>query len=125
MISVSIVLQHLIGGGINIMGNRLESDLQLEVLKYLREHRVCHIRFQAQYNLNGLPDIMALYKGVLLGLELKKDDGVPTGLQLRKLDTINENGGVGVIVRSLNQVIYLLNSIDEGKNVQDILKNYV
>ena len=94
-----------------------EGKVQKEVLDYLKKRRVYHFRFQAQVNLNGLPDILALYKGVFLGLELKRPDGgKPTGLQLKKLEAINENGGIGVIIDNVEQVKMLLDIIDQDED---------
>ena len=91
-----------------------EKQIQDEIISYLKRKRVYHFRFQAQYNLNGLPDIICLYKGFFLGLELKKEDGKPTLLQLKKIKAINDNGGIGVIVRSVKEVEELINNIDRG-----------
>ena len=93
----------------------LESKIQKDILAFLRRNRVYHFRFQAQSNLNGLPDIICLYKGFFLGLELKKENGKPTELQLKKINSINENGGIGRIIRSVEEVEDLLREIDEGK----------
>ena len=94
-----------------------EGKVQKEVIDYLKKKRVYHFRFQAQVNLNGLPDILALYKGVFLGLELKRPDGgKPTGLQLKKLEAINENGGIGVIIDDVEQVKMLLEIIDQDED---------
>lgn len=94
-----------------------EGKVQKEVIDYLKKKRVYHFRFQAQVNLNGLPDILALYKGVFLGLELKRPDGgKPTGLQLKKLEAINENGGIGVIIDNVEQVKMLLDIIDQDED---------
>lgn len=92
----------------------LESKIQRQIIAFLKRKKVYHFRFQAQSNLNGLPDIICLYKGFFLGLELKKEDGKPTGLQLRKIKTINENGGIGVIIRSVEEVDKILTDIDMG-----------
>ena len=54
---------------------KLENKIQKEVIDYLKKNRIYHFRFQAQVNLNGIPDIIALYKGYMLGIELKKEDG--------------------------------------------------
>lgn len=93
----------------------LESKIQKDILAFLKRNRVYHFRFQAQSNLNGLPDIICLYKGFFLGLELKKENGKPTELQLKKINSINENGGIGRIIRSVEEVSALLKEIDEGK----------
>ena len=95
------------------MAKTEESKLEQEVEKFMREKRIWQLaRFQAQYNQNGLPDRLYLYKGLLLGLELKTDKGVPTILQLRKLKEINDNGGIGVIIRSADDVKRLIEIID-------------
>lgn len=96
------------------MAKTEESKLEQEVEKFMREKRIWQLaRFQAQYNQNGLPDRLYLYKGLLLGLELKTDKGVPTILQLRKLKEINDNGGLGLIIRSVDDVKKLIEIIDK------------
>ena len=95
------------------MAKTEESKLEQEVEKFMREKRIWQLaRFQAQYNQNGLPDRLYLYKGLLLGLELKTDKGAPTILQLRKLKEINNNGGLGLIIRSIDDVKKLIEIID-------------
>lgn len=97
------------------MSNAIEKVVQDKIIAYLKKKRVYHFRFQAQYNLNGLPDILCLYKGFFLGLELKRENGgTPTLLQLRKIKAINDNGGIGVIVRSVEEVEKIFNNIDRG-----------
>ena len=92
-----------------------EKAVQNNIIAYLKHKRVYHFRFQAQSNLNGLPDIICLYKGFFLGLELKREKGgAPTQLQLKKIKAINDNGGIGVIVRSVEEVEEILNNIDRG-----------
>lgn len=96
------------------MAKTEESKLEQEVEKFMREKRIWQLaRFQAQYNQNGLPDRLYLYKGLLLGLELKTDKGSPTILQLRKLKEINNNGGLGLIIRSVDDVKKLIEIIDK------------
>lgn len=93
----------------------LEGKVQEQIISYLKRKRVYHFRFQAQSNLNGLPDILCLYKGFFLGLELKRENGgAPTELQLRKIKAINDNGGIGLIVRSVKEVEEVLDKIDRG-----------
>ena len=93
----------------------LESSIQKEILTYLKHKKVFHIRFQAQSNINGIPDIICCYKGFFLGLELKQEKGKPTELQLKKLEAINNNGGIGVIIKSVEEVKELFDNIDRGK----------
>lgn len=89
----------------------LESKLQKEILAYLRKNRVFHIRFQAQSNINGVPDIICCYKGLFIGLELKQENGRATELQKKKLEAINNAGGIGRIIRSVEEVEKLFKEI--------------
>lgn len=94
----------------------LEDKVQDHIKSYLTKKRIYHWRFQAQSNLNGIPDILCLYKGFFIGLELKREKGGhATGLQLRKIKNINENGGIGVLVRSVEDVDKIIKAIDNGE----------
>lgn len=96
------------------MAKTEESKLEQEVEKFMRHRRIWQLaRFQAQSNQNGIPDRLYLYKGLLLGLELKTDKGSPTTLQLIKLKEINNNGGIGLIIKSVDDVKELINIIDK------------
>ena len=98
----------------NLSRGLLENKVQRQVISFLEAHRVYHFRFQAQGNLNGLPDIICLYKGKFIGLELKREKGgSPTLLQERKIKAINDNGGIGAIVRSVEEVKEILDTIDK------------
>ncbi len=95
------------------MAKTKESKLEEEVERLMQIKGIWQLaRYQAQSNQNGLPDRLYLYKGYLLGLELKTDEGKPTNLQLRKIKEINKNGGIGLIVRNTKTVEQLINLID-------------
>ena len=107
------------------MAKTEESKLEQEVEKFMREKRIWQLaRFQAQYNQNGLPDRLYLYKGLLLGLELKTDKGSPTILQLRKLKEINNNGGIALIIRNIREVEQLLKLVDKYVNLDASIQQY-
>lgn len=89
----------------------LESKIQKEILTYLRKNKIFHLRFQAQSNINGIPDIICCYKGLFIGLELKQEKGRATELQKKKLDAINNAGGIGVVVRSVEEVDRLFKEV--------------
>lgn len=95
-----------------------ESRLERQVEDYMKKRRVWQLaRYQAQSNQNGIPDRLYLYKGFLLGLELKTKKGNPTNLQLKKIKAINDNGGIGIIVTDIDIIIDLLNIIDKYEGV--------
>ncbi len=93
----------------------LESKIQRDIISYLRRKRVFHLRFQAQSNINGIPDIICCYNGLFIGLELKQENGRATELQKKKLDAINNAGGIGVVVRSVEEVDNLFKELDNRR----------
>ena len=107
------------------MAKTKESKLEQDIERFMQRKGVWQLaRYQAQSNQNGLPDRMYLYKGYLLGLELKTDEGKPTKLQLKKLDAINKNGGIGLIVRNVETVMQLIKLIDFYENEDREIDQY-
>lgn len=115
------------------MSKTKESKLEEQVEKFMESKGIWQLaRYQAQSNQNGLPDRLYLYKGFLLGLELKADGGKPTKLQLKKLKAINDNGGIGLIVKDVEIVETLIRYIDaeddymnNWQNAEVILKDVI
>lgn len=93
-----------------------EGRLSKEVKDYLIRERIWFRRNQAQSCANGYPDIDFLYLGVYVGIELKVPGNKPTDLQVKKLNAINENGGIGKVVYSLKEVEELVNEIRRNRN---------
>ena len=89
-----------------------ETDLQNKVISYLDGRQIFNFRYQAASNQYGMPDIIAIYRGYFIGLELKTDDGKPTELQLRMLNAIKNAGGYADIIRSVTDIINLFQIID-------------
>lgn len=107
------------------MAKTKESKLEQDIERFMQSKGIWQLaRYQAQSNQNGLPDRMYLYKGYLLGLELKTDEGKPTKLQLKKLDAINKNGGIGLIVRNVETVMQLIKLIDFYENEDREIDQY-
>lgn len=107
------------------MSKTKESKLEEQVEKFMNDKGIWQLaRYQAQSNQNGLPDRLYLYKGFLLGLELKADGGKPTKLQLKKLKAINDNGGIGLIVKDVEIVVHLIELIDFYENEDREIDHY-
>lgn len=108
------------------MAKTKESKLEEYVERLMERKGIWQLaRYQAQSNQNGLPDRLYLYKGFLLGLELKTDEGTPTNLQLRKINEINKNGGIAIIVRDIETVEHLIGCIDAYANVTENCNNMI
>lgn len=107
------------------MSKTKESKLEEEIERFMSKRGIWQLaRYQAQSNQNGLPDRLYLYKGYLLGLELKTDEGEPTKLQLRKIDEINNNGGIALIIRNTREVEQLIKYIDAYEDLNSSIYQY-
>lgn len=86
----------------------LERVITDGIVKWLRENGYSFtVKIHgASYQSAGLPDIITIDKrGRFVGLEVKRPQiGTVTELQKRMLWKINESGGYGVVVRSLEGV---------------------
>lgn len=93
-----------------------ESLLQIKVIDYLKSKNIWHFRYTASTTF-GLPDILALFKGVFIGIELKREDkkGVSTLLQREMVASIKKNGGFAAIIDDLDDVIGLIECLDNMK----------
>lgn len=60
----------------------------------------------------GIPDLIACYKGIFLGIEVKVGNNTASDIQLAKIALINKAGGFGVVVWSLDEIVELLSYID-------------
>jgi hypothetical protein len=83
------------------------------------------------YGASGVPDIVACYRGVFLGIEVKFDmnKNPPTRLQEKHLHDIDEAGGIALVIDD-NNVDYLdevLNELDEealrAESIEEIIES--
>jgi Holliday junction resolvase len=51
---------------------------------------------------HGIPDVVACYKGHLLGIECKAKGGKTTALQERELQRIRDAGGTALVINEHN-----------------------
>lgn len=103
-------------------GEPTEAQIQKAIMRYLRRHP--KIATVARYNSGtfyeggryirantqrGQSDIQGMLKGgVVICLEVKSATGRATPEQLAYLETIRANGGIGEVVRSVDDVIRIL-----------------
>lgn len=89
-----------------------ESQIQKEIIQFLKEHKIFHFRVNADATTVGIPDIVACYKGVFLGIEVKTPTGVATKMQEKVREEIYNNQGWHVYARSVDdvrKVMFLIN----------------
>jgi Holliday junction resolvase len=56
----------------------------------------------------GIPDIIGVWKGRLLGIEVKTQRGIVSASQKQFIDRINSEGGIAFVARSVDDVIEAL-----------------
>jgi len=106
-----------------------EKDLQKAIKDYIRLKGGVAIKFYAgglkfndrwiPQNKEGVADILGVYKGKALALEVKVKGNKPTVVQENFIANWRDAGGIGKIVYSLDEVVSLLNEIDKETQPSD------
>lgn len=91
-----------------------ESTLTKKMAERIKERGGWSRKIHGNMYTAGLPDIMAVYRGWGLGLEVKVPgrEKTLTALQQKTLDLISDADGFGRMVTSVEQVDELLDEID-------------
>lgn len=92
----------------------LESQIQTKILAFLvgKAYAIKTITT----NRAGVPDILVCYKGLFLGLEVKRPKNpskTHEALQAHHQQAIRDNQGLAFIVTSVNDVKKILEQIDD------------
>lgn len=61
------------------------------------------------YGSSGIPDIVACYRGMFIGIECKAGNNTPTALQMKNLNQIAHAGGYSAVINETN--------LDELQNI--------
>lgn len=99
------------------MMNNAETRIQRLIQKFLNDNKVLNWR-NSDTTHSGMPDLMACYKGYLIGLEVKTETGRPTELQKRKIQSIIDAGGYGIFPTSVQDVVALLKKITKEDDLR-------
>lgn len=60
----------------------------------------------------GLPDLIACYRGIFLGIEVKMPGNKPSAIQLRRHDEIAAANGAVIVAYSVSDVMTCLDALD-------------
>jgi Holliday junction resolvase len=83
-----------------------EKDITREIRSYLRIKRVFHWKnWGGPMSERGVPDILGVWKGRLLGIEIKTARGHLNEYQQAFIDRINLEGGLAFVARSVEDVM--------------------
>jgi len=95
-----------------------ESEITKRMVARLKSRGAWARKIHGNMYTAGLPDIIAVYKGWALGLEVKKPgrEKTLTEMQAKTLSRIEEAGGYGQMVTTVEQVGKILDEIDEAED---------
>ena len=83
-----------------------EKEITREIRAYLKIRGVFHWKvFQTLGSTVGCPDILGIYKGKFLGIEVKTKSGKLSERQALFIEQINLEGGIAFVARSVDDVI--------------------
>lgn len=120
--------------------NTPEKDIQLSICEYLQVKRFFFWRqnvnpiFDAKsggfrrmpaYSVNGVPDIIVIYKGKFVGLEVKNEKGKQADSQIEFERSCKSNGGYYKVVRSVDDVINFFKDIEKLEYLYDQTKKTI
>jgi len=83
-----------------------EKEITREIRAYLKIRGVFHWKvFQTLGSTVGCPDILGIYKGKFLGIEVKTKSGKLSERQALFIESINMEGGIAFVARSVDDVM--------------------
>lgn len=86
-----------------------ESALQRQIIAYLRERGAYVFKVVGSpYQQRGTPDLLVCWRGRFIGIELKVPGQEATPMQYHEIYKIEEAGGCGAVVWSMEDVAVLL-----------------
>lgn len=94
-----------------------EKNVTKSIRDLLKTLGVFHFKqFQSLGSVPGVPDIIGIYQGRFLGIEVKAPKGKPSPMQVAFLDNIRKQGGIAILAYSVDDVI-------KGLGVEDRFLN--
>lgn len=99
-----------------------EQVIQKSIIKYLKT--ISYVVKIVSASKSGVPDLLVLYKGMLIAVEIKTPDkrNNVSDLQKYNLDEITRHGGHAYVACSLNEVKEIISQVD--KQLKDIKASF-
>lgn len=83
-----------------------EHDITISIRNLLKTFHIFHWKNHGgPMGARGVPDILGIFQGRLLGIEVKTAAGKPSPDQERFIQNINDAGGIAFVARSVDDVI--------------------
>ena len=75
-----------------------EKTYENKIKKYIKDVGGYYVKYHGnKFSTKGTPDLLVCIKGHFLAIEVKAEDGIPTKLQLDKIDDIRKAGGLAFV----------------------------
>lgn len=88
------------------MKGEKEADITKAIRKVLKEAVIWHFKhWGGPMSLPGIADILGIYEGKFLAIEVKRPGLSPTEKQSKFLDAVNRAGGIGFVAHSVDDVV--------------------
>jgi len=108
----------------------MENDIQNTIIEYLRYKNIYvwrnnsigvydpvrkTFRKTSKWSISGVSDIIGIYKGIFLAIEVKREHPktYPTKQQKEFIQQIENEGGIAFVARSIEDVKNNLNLVDK------------
>jgi hypothetical protein len=102
-----------------------ESEITREIRCYLRIRGIWHYKnWGGPMSQKGISDITAIYKGIPIYFEVKTERGKLTESQRTFLEEVNLNGGLGIVLRSIENVIEACEVLKNGKDLSVLREKF-
>ena len=86
-----------------------EKEITKSIRDYLKIMRIFHYKqWQGLGSLHGISDIIGIYGGKYMAIEVKRAGQNPTDKQQQFLDRVNYEGGIAFVAYSVQDVIQKL-----------------
>ena len=80
-----------------------EAKIKKRIRDVLDKHNIYYaMPIGTGYGNSGVPDFLCCVEGKFLAIEAKAGDNKPTALQLKNLKSIQEGGGVTMVINDAN-----------------------
>ena len=96
-----------------------EKAFQSKLIKLIEKNNGYVVKFNASaISKIGVPDLLACINGKFIGLEVKKENGKPTEIQLWNIEQIKKSGGIAMIVKpsDYENVEKLIKKLEDDNN---------
>lgn len=94
---------------------KLEKHIVTDIIKHLNKVDECHVwkTHGGMYSTPGVPDVVGVYQGKFLGIEVKRPEkkGNVTKLQRAFINKLNSCGGISFVACSVDDVIGVINEV--------------